>query len=391
MSMKTPKWSQKDLLSAVSIPAFLDRFRKEIVTFDDSETSRVGELLHTTRRRCGFDMRATALKLRINLKYIAAIEAGRFEALPGEVYALGFVRAYADYLGLDGEEVIRLFKQELSQVGYNSSYALPVLSSDTGRPTSATLLLALTMGFIVYTAWYLATDARRLDAGRLNVTHLREVPEHFATTSHVPVGSAVDRLAAKSPSIPNNTSSVESHESVANEEGLDLRDQPGGFMAVDPETIKTRSQSLRNVTQLGAAPKTIARKSANIVAPTIAEVASKLAAQDHGNVLLGPHISRSDGVTEVSDAESGISGRIIRLRAISDGWIQVREGKRLLLTRFLKKGEVYQLPEQPGLTLMTSNAGGLEILIDGYSMSILRDEGAIKRGVAVNLDSLRSG
>jgi len=386
MSMKTPEWSPKDLFSPGSISDLVDSFGRKIVTFEDSSPSNVGKLLSETRMRCGFEKRSTAKKLRINLRYIAAIEDGRFKELPGKVYAIGFVRAYANYLGLDGEEVIRLFKKELSQVGYDSPYALPILSSDTGRPGGTTILLAITMAVVVYAAWYLTTYT-----GRLGVSHVHEVPVGFATRNDLPFGSKVDVLAAGSPSRLNTILITEPRESVINDEDLNPADQPLGFLPASPETSVTPSQPLTNVRQFGSKPKTLATKSENIMVSAVSGVVNKLVEQDYNNVQLGAQISASDGATERSGSEAAVSGTVIRLRAISDGWIQVREGKHLLLTLLLKKGEIYQLPEQPDLTLITSNAGGLEVLIDGHTRSILRDEGAIKRGVAINLDNLRSG
>ena len=50
---------------------------------------------------------------RINRGYIDAIEEGRFETLPAPVYARGFVRSYARYLGLDPVEAVDAMPQDL--------------------------------------------------------------------------------------------------------------------------------------------------------------------------------------------------------------------------------------------------------------------------------------
>src|SRR5262249_61207999 len=61
----------------------------------------VGELLRLTRERLGHELETVANQLRIRLSYLEAIEEARFRDLPGTTYAVGFVRSYADYLGLD--------------------------------------------------------------------------------------------------------------------------------------------------------------------------------------------------------------------------------------------------------------------------------------------------
>ena len=42
----------------------------------------------------------------IKTKYLSALEEENFAAIPGEVYVKGFIRAYASYLGMDGEELV---------------------------------------------------------------------------------------------------------------------------------------------------------------------------------------------------------------------------------------------------------------------------------------------
>src|SRR3546814_10325935 len=61
----------------------------------------IGELLRARREELGQDLRDVSHMLRIRYPYLEAIEGGRVGELPGPTYAVGFVRAYADYLGLE--------------------------------------------------------------------------------------------------------------------------------------------------------------------------------------------------------------------------------------------------------------------------------------------------
>ena len=65
-------------------------------------------------------------QLHIRLAYLKAIEDGRFKDLPGLTYASGFVRSYADYLGLDGEEMVRRFREEIAGMDRQVSADLPL-------------------------------------------------------------------------------------------------------------------------------------------------------------------------------------------------------------------------------------------------------------------------
>ena len=72
----------------------------------------VGEILRRTRLHYGQSLTDVETILRIRAIQLQALEDGRIDLLPGRVYAIGFVRAYAEYLGLDGEKMVHLFKAQ---------------------------------------------------------------------------------------------------------------------------------------------------------------------------------------------------------------------------------------------------------------------------------------
>jgi cytoskeleton protein RodZ len=63
----------------------------------------IGNSLREARLRQGLDFPRIEADTKIRGKYLRAIEEERFEVLPGETYVKGFLRSYADYLGLDGQ------------------------------------------------------------------------------------------------------------------------------------------------------------------------------------------------------------------------------------------------------------------------------------------------
>ncbi|MEX2373809.1 MAG: helix-turn-helix domain-containing protein [Dehalococcoidia bacterium] len=69
--------------------------------------------LRDARTRAGLSFADVERDTRINRVYIEAIEDGRFEALPAPVYARGFARSYARYLGLDPEEAAAAVPRDL--------------------------------------------------------------------------------------------------------------------------------------------------------------------------------------------------------------------------------------------------------------------------------------
>jgi len=63
----------------------------------------IGNSLRAARIRQKLELSQAEGDTRIRAKYLRALEDERFELLPGSAYAKGFLRAYADYLGLDGQ------------------------------------------------------------------------------------------------------------------------------------------------------------------------------------------------------------------------------------------------------------------------------------------------
>jgi cytoskeleton protein RodZ len=63
----------------------------------------LGNSLREARTRKGLDFPELEQGTKIRAKYLRALEDEAFEALPSATYVKGFLRTYADYLGLDGQ------------------------------------------------------------------------------------------------------------------------------------------------------------------------------------------------------------------------------------------------------------------------------------------------
>jgi Helix-turn-helix domain/RodZ C-terminal domain len=63
----------------------------------------LGSSLREARVRRRVELDRVSAETRIRMRYLTALEEERFELLPGSAYAKGFLRTYADYLGLDGQ------------------------------------------------------------------------------------------------------------------------------------------------------------------------------------------------------------------------------------------------------------------------------------------------
>lgn len=75
-------------------------------TLSDREAKKAGAALRTAREKQKISVREAAQHLKIRSEHVHAIEEGQFQVLPGRTYAIGWVRAYAWYLGIAAEELL---------------------------------------------------------------------------------------------------------------------------------------------------------------------------------------------------------------------------------------------------------------------------------------------
>ena len=143
---------------------------------EGSDAPRAGADLRAARERLCWDLRDVAAMLRIRASYLEGLEAGRFNHLPGNVYALGFLRSYATALGLDAEEVARRFRAEAGDIPRHSELVFPAPVPERGLPAGALILLGLILVGGAYTGWY-----RLSGEGRLPAETITPVPTRLAT------------------------------------------------------------------------------------------------------------------------------------------------------------------------------------------------------------------
>jgi cytoskeletal protein RodZ len=74
----------------------------------------IGSQLRSAREAQGLSLEQAFKATRIKQSFLEAIEANQFQALPGMVQARGFVRSYANFLGLDGEQLASLLDADKS-------------------------------------------------------------------------------------------------------------------------------------------------------------------------------------------------------------------------------------------------------------------------------------
>ena len=330
----------------------------------------VGPGLRAHRLRKGLDLAAVAETLHIRKTYLSLIEEGRYEELPGPTYAAGFVRAYAEHLGLDPAAALHQFKLETLGRKIGGDLHFPVPEAEGGTPKAALLVVSVLLAAISYGAWYL------LSPGSGGVEELvAAIPERLEPT---PPGAPTPAPEPAPPAQSAGTGGGEAGPSAAAFPAPDPAQAPaqapaqvpGEVAAVDPLAAPAVPGPSPTAAASGAAQSPVGRNGAE---PAAAPTGAPSAGFEPPPAVGG------------ADAAKGVA-----LRAKADSWIELRDPRgRVVTSRVLPAGETLPIAEGPVLRLTTGNAGGLEVLVDGEPMAPLGEVGAVRRGVVLQAASLR--
>ena len=134
-----------------------------------NEVHKLGEVLRTAREAKGVDLARVERDTKIRERYLAALEAGDYDDLPGSVYTRGFLRNYGAYLGLEPEYLIDLYRLETSSATERPALTAPPRPLATRRSrafvitpglVAAALLTVLVGGFVAWIGYQFVTFAR---------------------------------------------------------------------------------------------------------------------------------------------------------------------------------------------------------------------------------------
>jgi len=417
------------------------------------QQASVGSLLRASRERLGIDIKVLADTLRIRLSYVEAIDNGRYDELPGNAYAVGFIRSYADQVGLDGDEMSTRFKIE---IGVKSTEAklrvqTPEPIQPDGFPIGKLLFGIVIVAALGYGGWsVLSKKDMQVDLPKIPASLNEKIEDSFSRTPET-VSPQADKASVEAKKI--ETEKVEPKKVVI-PKPVAVKTTPKKIEAPKPAPVKVKTkqaEALRPVTE-HVEPKTVvAPKLATVkvepkkveapkpaavkveskkveapkpvavkVEPKKVEAPKPVAVKVKPKKIEAPKpvavkvepkkveapkpvAVKSEPKKVVTDVQpvsvSPSRPRVygqenknsrVHLQAISETWVQVTDSDgSLLLTRVLKPGDIFMAPNRPGLKLMTGNAGGLQIILDGKTLSRLGEKGIVRRNVSLDAASLK--
>lgn len=316
---------------------------REISGDADAPLETVGQDLRAARLRRGDDLATVSRALKIRRDHLEALEEDRFEALPGRAYAVGFVRSYADYLGLDPLQCVERFKGEIAGRNEVQPTVGPPPDAETSKLPQGWLVIgAVVFILIVYGAIQLArfADTKLREPVAAVPAHLTEPPPSTVVTAvpPKPAPAPVTTPAAPAPGTTTTTQTVVTP-------GTAAPATPGAApAATNPSQTAANGQTPGAPTAPGANPQTAAN-------------ATQSAASADAQLPPG----------HVYGAKNANVRVVLRAHAPTRVLIQGADGT-VFLNKMLQPGDSYNVPNKVGLMLTTPNGSAVAVELDGQLM-----------------------
>lgn len=318
---------------------------REISAEVDAPLETVGQDIRTARQRKGEDLSTVSRALKIRKDHLEALEEGNIHALPGRPYAIGFLRSYAEYLGLDPAQCVERFKAEIAGRD-DSDTATPQLAVQEERslPHGSMIFLVLLVIAVVYGGYYLSVSANRMLAEPVT-----PVPDRLATEAGIPAkdqAKPAPKQTAQTKPAPA-PAATPTDDSSADQSPAGSPSSDNSVAAVSPAQMPGEN------TDTSSGP---------------AQMASLPPGRTYG--------ARNDNAR-------------VELRVFKPTRILVEGADNTVyINRTLKPGDVYRAPNQVGLTLTTPDGGAIEIILDGSSMGFAGKRGETAEGLSLDPQSI---
>ena len=131
----------------------------------------VGTLLKSEREKKGLRLIQIARSTKLREHFLEAIENEEWQKLPSPVYVKGFIRSYAKSIGLDSQEIIKLYKKSAPE---KKIIPAPLIREKASHKKK-TLLFILPVFIVLALLVFLKTGEKNLLQEKRDITSLKEV------------------------------------------------------------------------------------------------------------------------------------------------------------------------------------------------------------------------
>lgn len=335
-----------------------------------SAASDLGADLKARREELGWPLPQIAVWLKIRESHLSALEKGDWASLPGNAYALGFLRTYAQALGIDPDQAVTRFRQDTrGKLESKPHLSFPEPIYDRGSPVGLWVGAGLLALIMAYAGYY-----------------------HFLTKDKAPL-HITPPVAEIMPGVTKRGTPSPQVAAVLPDPGLAPKNLPGMSTIPDagsPSAAETKIQS--GAMALLSEPGDQQRGDDHSREGAQASLAVNT------DVEQGEDPSRrgeglSSNVASKETVAQSTAPHAIILHADAASWVQIRNNKDIVVFEgVLKPGENWSGGEGDAPYRMTfGNAGALKLQSEDVTTMPMGPIGAVRRNVLVSAAAIKSG
>ncbi|MBE6468277.1 MAG: helix-turn-helix domain-containing protein [Alphaproteobacteria bacterium] len=284
--------------------------------------TKIGAMLKEMRQQKGLKLVDVSKRLCIRKCYLEAIEDSNYKEIPAFPYGIGFIRSYAAFLGLNGENIVELYKEETTASKTKNMNVLEPQSEAT-MPSIQHILISLLAIVLIYAAWFFYNQSSE---------ETSEATEYSEEAS-------------------DNYDDVVVVEDFKNDNAT--ADQPETV-----EVISTNEQiTVSNDVYTGDI-KEIAQPSTTEANPVTPSIQTEVVTDEE--------------TTEFVKQEIPTVG--VYLEILKTTWVEVKDNDKLYLSKVLQPGELYRVPDGAGKILSVGKYDGVNVYINGVLTNVVRPQ-----------------
>ena len=335
-----------------------------------------GENLRREREMRGITLDEISNTTKISIRLLESLESEDFSKLPGGIFTRSFIRAYANYLGLDEEHVMSEFEitapahgeEDLSRFGASSK------SQDKSRPPIlpwAIAILMLAGGYGIFHYGHRSTEA----------------PVSFGNPSPS-AGGAPAAATAQSP-LPGPPPQV-----LAPDTANELSSSPNTVSSGTSDKTANAKNGASSTSTLIKADKNTADQTGTVAAATKPITSGSAPGSIPGASLsssaASPPSSQSSALSSASSAAAEAAGNLVlQVAATQRIWVAVDADGKTVLERVLDPAEQRTLMAKNYFDVTTGNAQGTVLTLNGVTLKPLGRSGEVKT-LHLTRDDLRN-
>ena len=309
--------------------------------FDMSDNVKdVGELFVDARVKKGLTQEDVSKILKVRISAIKETDRGEEIQSLGSAYSLGFLRSYAKLVDLEPDDIIKNYKSINIEKNIKYDYNFPGVIKEKKSFFPVIALFTFLFSLVIYSSWYYLS-INNLDNNNTNIANL-----------------------------DNDNSNLDY---------VKIEDKP--------------SRSLNDINKVNSKNKVQSKKETSEI--LINQNSENKFVQNNQVQEEDLSISPDDKETSKSNETSAIANERtpkeeMVLKSSGNSWVEIEDlDGNSYLTRLMRSGETFVVPDKKGLTLSTGNAGVLSLTFGSVHISKLGSIGEVISSRPLNIEAFK--